>query len=242
MHMETILHKASSRGFFDHGWLRTYHTFSFADYRNPERVSFGALRVLNDDTIAPETGFGLHPHHNMEIVSMPLRGALEHRDNMGNRTVIRAGELQVMSAGKGVLHSEYNESATETAEFLQIWVIPDRPNVTPRYENGNISHLIRPNEISVIVSPFDSHTGGLWIYQQAWFSVADMDTDVSLEYVLRSEKSYGVYAFVLEGNVNAAGVELDRRDGLGITDTARFDLRANGKSRVLLIEVPPYEI
>ena len=242
MHMETILHKASSRGFFDHGWLRTYHTFSFADYRNPERVSFGALRVLNDDTIAPETGFGLHPHHNMEIVSMPLRGALEHRDNMGNRTVIRAGELQVMSAGKGVLHSEYNESATETAEFLQTWVIPDRPNVTPRYENGNISHLIRPNEISVIVSPFDSHTGGLWIYQQAWFSVADMDTDVSLEYVLRSEKSYGVYAFVLEGNVNAAGVELDRRDGLGITDTARFDLRANGKSRVLLIEVPPYEI
>ena len=242
MHMETILHKASSRGFFDHGWLRTYHTFSFADYRNPERVSFGALRVLNDDTIAPETSFGLHPHHNMEIVSMPLRGALEHRDNMGNRTVIRAGELQVMSAGKGVLHSEYNESATETAEFLQIWVIPDRPNVTPRYENGNISHLIRPNEISVIVSPFDSHTGGLWIYQQAWFSVADMDTDVSLEYVLRSEKSYGVYAFVLEGNVNAAGVELDRRDGLGITDTARFDLRANGKSRVLLIEVPPYEI
>ena len=146
MHMETILHKASSRGFFDHGWLRTYHTFSFADYRNPERVSFGALRVLNDDTIAPETGFGLHPHHNMEIVSMPLRGALEHRDNMGNRTVIRAGELQVMSAGKGVLHSEYNESATETAEFLQIWVIPDRPNVTPRYENGNISHLIRPNK------------------------------------------------------------------------------------------------
>ena len=140
--MKTILHKAATRGFFDHGWLKTHHTFSFADYYDPERINFGALRVLNDDKIAGGTGFGLHPHQNMEVVSIPLKGALEHKDSLGHASVIKEGEIQAMSAGTGIRHSEYNKNNNTPAEFLQIWVIPDRMNVSPRYENAVIADLL----------------------------------------------------------------------------------------------------
>lgn len=239
--MDTLLHKAASRGYFDHGWLKTHHTFSFADYYDPARVNFGALRVLNDDTIAPGMGFGMHPHREMEIVSIPLSGALEHKDSMGHTDVIHAGEIQVMSAGTGLYHSEYSKGDDGVADLLQIWVFPDRKGVKPRYENAVISHLIRPNELSVIVSPYPGDGKGLWIYQNAWFSLGDLSRDTRVEYRMHSADSYGVYAFVIEGSVEVAGLLLERRDGVGITRTPSFSVRAVTDARVLLIEVPPVE-
>lgn len=165
--MKTILHKAESRGFFDHGWLKTHHTFSFADYYNPQRIHFGALRVLNDDRIEGGTGFDLHPHKNMEVISIPLKGDLEHQDSLKHKDTIKEGEIQVMSAGTGIMHSEYNRNDDRPTEFLQIWVFPNKQNVAPRYENAVISDLIRKNEICEIVSPYPGNGKGLWIYQQA---------------------------------------------------------------------------
>lgn len=237
--MNALLHKASTRGYFDHGWLKTHHTFSFASYYDAARIHFGALRVLNDDTVAPGMGFDLHPHREMEIVSIPLGGTLEHKDSMGNVSAITTGEIQVMSAGTGLHHSEYNQSRERNVEFLQIWVFPDREGVKPRYENAVISDLIRPNELSVIVSPYpgDGH-GGLWIYQQAWFSWGELDAGTRVEYALKSPGSFGVYVFVIDGEVEVAGQSLSPRDGFGISETDRFEVHAKEKARVLLIEVP----
>ncbi|WP_294139972.1 pirin family protein [uncultured Sanguibacteroides sp.] len=238
--MKTILHKAATRGYFDHGWLKTHHTFSFADYYDPERVNFGALRVLNDDKIAGGTGFGLHPHQNMEVVSIPLKGALEHKDSLGHTSVIKEGEIQAMSAGTGIRHSEYNKNSDTPTEFLQIWVIPDRMNVSPRYENAIIADLLKKNEITEIVSPYPGNGKGLWIHQQAWFSIGELEKNTLQGYKLKSPNSLGVYAFIIEGKATVAGQELDKRDGLGIYDTESFEIKANEHTRILLIEVPPY--
>lgn len=239
--MKTVLHKANTRGHFDHGWLRTSHTFSFADYYNPQRVNFGALRVLNDDSIDPGTGFDFHPHRNMEIVSIPLSGGLKHGDNMGNATVLHQGEIQVMSAGTGVIHSEHNASADKKTDFLQIWVIPDRMNVAPRYETARIGNLIRRNEITTIVSPYPGTDRGLWIYQQAWFSIGELTKGSDHIYHFRSPHSFGVYIFVIEGTIVVEGQELQRRDGQGIYDTQTFGIKIKEDTKVLFIEVPAVE-
>lgn len=214
--MKTILHKAATRGFFDHGWLKTHHTFSFADYYDPERINFGALRVLNDDKIAGGTGFGLHPHQNMEVVSIPLKGALEHKDSLGHASVIKEGEIQAMSAGTGIRHSEYNKNNNTPAEFLQIWVIPDRMNVSPRYENAVIADLLKKNEITEIVSPYPGDGKGLWIYQQAWFSIGELEKNTLQGYKLKSPNSLGVYAFLIEGKCHG------RRKRAGKTGRIRY--------------------
>ncbi|MDR1757320.1 MAG: pirin family protein [Culturomica sp.] len=237
--MEAIIYRAGSRGYFNHGWLRTHHTFSFADYYDPTRINFGTLRVLNDDSIDPGTGFGLHPHRNMEVVSIPLSGALVHTDNLGNSSVLEKGEIQVMSAGTGIHHSEYNQSKEGVTEFLQIWVIPDKLNVKPRYENAVIRDLIKKNEISEVVSPYPGTGKGLWIYQQAWFSIGELGKESQHTYRLKSRNSFGVYLFVIEGSVEIEDIRLDRRDGLGIYDTDAFDIRVHKDSTLLLIEVPP---
>ena len=210
--MKAIVHKANTRGYFDHGWLQTAHTFSFADYYDPERVHFGALRVLNDDRIAPGTGFGMHAHRNMEIVSIPLRGGLEHRDSMGHVSVLHKGEVQVMSAGTGVHHSL---SKDETTEFLQIWVVPAVENVEPRYVNAPIEKLIVPNQISTIVYPYSAHhpeenEKRLWIYQRAWFSIAKLDKGKKVHYRLYNADSFGVYLFVINGAICARKTRRNR--------------------------------
>lgn len=243
--MKTILHKADSRGHFDHGWLKTYHTFSFADYYDPERVHFGALRVINDDRVEPGTGFGTHSHSNMEIISVPLEGTLEHRDSMGNVTRLKPGEIQVMSAGTGIMHSEYSVSVNTTTEFLQIWILPEQQNVKPRYFEGKINKQIVTNAISEIVYPYPGKEAaeandGFWIHQQAWISFARLTKDALVTYDLHTPESYGVYLFVIEGNVNAAEQTLEKRDGLGIIDVEKFDIKAIEDSYVLLIEVPPF--
>lgn len=237
--METVLHRADTRGHFNHGWLKTYHTFSFAEYFDPARVNFGALRVLNDDTIAPGQGFGMHPHNNMEIITIPLHGDLEHKDSMGHTEAISEGEIQVMSAGTGIHHSEYNKNNNRPVELLQIWVIPEKKSVEPRYENAVIADLIRKNELSEIVSPYPGTGKGLWIHQQAWFSIGDLDPETTVKYTLKSPDSLGVYVFVIKGSITAGNVELNKRDGLGITKADSFKIKALTDARVLLMEVPP---
>lgn len=238
--MKTELHKANSRGYFDHGWLQTHHTFSFADYFNRDRMHFGALRVLNDDTVAPVNGFGLHPHSNMEIVTIPIAGELTHGDSMGHAETIKHGEIQVMSAGTGVRHSEMNRSKDTAVEFLQIWVIPEEENVEPRYDSATILDLLQQNEITTIVSPYPGDGKGLWVHQQAWFSVGYLDKGTLRRYDLKSKDSYGVYAFIINGAAQVGGVLLGARDGLGLSEiTDGFDIQAMAEdTRILLIEVP----
>jgi hypothetical protein len=235
--MKTIIHKANTRGFADHGWLKSNHTFSFANYYNPERVHFGALRVLNDDYVAPGQGFGAHPHDNMEIVSIPLEGDLEHKDSMGNVAVIRNGDIQVMSAGSGVTHSEYNKSSNEPVKFLQIWIFPNKKNVAPRYDQISLNIAERQNRFQQIVSP-NANDDGVWIHQEAWFHLGRFDKDFSLEYVLK-RKGNGVYIFLLTGAVSVDGAELNHRDGMGIWEAEGFSLKSiSNNTEVLLMEVP----
>ncbi len=234
--MKTIIHKADTRGKANHGWLKTHHTFSFANYYNPERMHFGTLRVLNDDWIAGGQGFGMHPHDNMEIITIPTRGVVEHKDSMGNHGTITAGEIQVMSAGTGVFHSEFNGSEHEALELFQIWVIPNKRNVTPRYEQMSIAELAKKDTLYQIVSP-NPDDAGMWINQDAWFSMGDLSAGWQGNYELKTKTS-GVYAFVIEGSVEIAGTSLDKRDGLGIVDTESFDIKASSDARILLMEVP----
>lgn len=234
--MKTVLHKSETRGHANHGWLDTHHTFSFANYYNPERVHFGALRVLNDDWIAGGEGFSKHPHDNMEIVSIPLSGALEHKDSMGNTAVIREGEIQVMSAGTGIFHSEYNKEADQEARFLQIWVYPSEKNTTPRYSQVSIKDIAKPDTLYQIVSP-DSEDQGAWIRQQAWFFLGDLSQGWKGTYTLKKKDS-GVYFFLLEGSINVAGYTLERRDGLGVYEVESLDIEVNAPSRLLVMEVP----
>lgn len=234
--MKTILHRAETRGHADHGWLNTHHTFSFAGYHNPDRMNFGALRVLNDDIVAPGMGFGKHPHDNMEIVSIPLQGDLEHQDSMGNKSVIREGDIQVMSAGTGVFHSEYNPNNDKETHFLQIWLFPRERNLAPRYDQISIREVAVPNRFYQILSP-NKREQGVWINQDAWFSMAHFDSGATDNYTLKRSGN-GVYVFVLEGCLKTNNIELNARDGLGVTDIVEINVSAVTPSKVLLMELP----
>lgn len=231
--MNITIHRASSRGHANHGWLDTHHTFSFANYFNPERMQFGALRVLNDDKVLPEEGFGTHPHKNMEVVSIPLKGRLRHGDSLNNSHTITRGEIQVMSAGTGIQHSEFNDSLTEPLEFLQIWIIPDRINYAPQVP-GLRYHppLLKHNEISTFLAPETD----ISIMQQAWFSWAELDRGIEREYQFKGRNT-GVYIFVIDGEIKIGDAILHSRDGAGITDTETVSIEALQNSTVLLMEV-----
>lgn len=234
--MKTVLHKSDTRGLADHGWLKSRHTFSFANYYDPQRIHFGALRVLNDDAITGGTGFGKHPHDNMEIISIPLEGALEHKDSMGNTAIIKHGDVQVMSAGTGIFHSEYNASKEGDGKFLQIWVFPNKKNVKPRYDQITLDVDDRHNKLQQVLSP-NPDDDGVWIYQDAWFSMGNFDKDFTTDYKVHREGN-GVYAFVLKGDVTIAGEQLHNRDGLGIWETDSFSIKADSDTELLLMEVP----
>ena len=234
--MKTVLHKANTRGHANHGWLDSYHTFSFAGYYDPTRIHFGALRVLNDDIVAGGAGFGQHPHDNMEIVSIPLRGSLEHGDNTGGHGIIKSGEVQIMSAGSGIAHSEKNASKTEDVNFLQIWVFPKKKNIEPRYDQKLYEAEERMNAFQTVVAP-DKKNGALWINQDAWFSLGKFSKGKTAEYALNKNTS-GVYAFVIEGDVTVYDQKLNKRDGLGIWEIDKLNISADSDAEILLIEVP----
>jgi hypothetical protein len=231
-----ILHKADSRGEANHGWLYSRHTFSFAQYYDPERMHFGVLRVLNDDRVAGGMGFGTHPHENMEIISIPLEGDLEHKDSMGNTTVIRHGDIQVMSAGTGVYHSEYNKNKGEEVKFLQIWVFPNKKNVTPRYDQITLNPDDRKNKWQQILSP-NPEDAGVWIHQDAWFHLGDFDKGQVAPYALKKTGN-GLYVFVLKGSALLNDQLLETRDGAGIWDVDAVQITANENAEILLMEVP----
>jgi redox-sensitive bicupin YhaK (pirin superfamily) len=233
----SVLHKAESRGLADHGWLKSHHTFSFANYYNPERMHFGVLRVLNDDRVAAGMGFGTHPHDNMEIISIPLAGDLEHKDSMGNVTVIRNGDIQVMSAGTGIQHSEYNQSRETEVKFLQIWVFPNKRNVKPRYDQLTLKLEDRHNRLQQVLSP-NPDDDGVWIHQDAWFHLGQFDQGKKETYKIKKSGN-GVYAFVLSGTFVLEGQALQSRDGFGIWDIDQIHLEATTQgAEILLMEVP----
>lgn len=233
--MKKVIDRASSRGFFNHGWLKTYHTFSFANYYNPERIHFGALRVLNDDSVAPSMGFDTHPHKNMEVISIPLKGYLRHGDSVQNTQTITPGDIQVMSTGSGIYHSEYNDSEEEQLQFLQIWVFPRIENTKPEYNNFDVRSLLKENELSLIISP-DGKTPAS-IKQDAWFSMGDFDTERTIEYCMHQEGN-GAYLFVIEGEISVLDERLSKRDGIGIWDISNFSIRVTKGTKLLVIEVP----
>jgi quercetin 2,3-dioxygenase len=234
--MKTVMHKAATRGHANHGWLDSWHTFSFAGYYNPNRIHFGALRVLNDDTVAAGKGFGTHPHDNMEIISIPLEGDLEHQDSLGNKQVIRQGDVQVMSAGTGVAHSEKNRNEDLPVRFLQIWVLPNKKDVEPRYDQKAFSDAEKHNNLVTVVSPI-GEKGGVNIYQDAWFSIGRLDKGTHLTYAVKGKEN-GVYAFLLEGDVTINDVVMNRRDGLGVWEEKTLSISANSNAEILLMEVP----
>ena len=234
--MKTVIHKAATRGHANHGWLNSYHSFSFAGYYNPERIHFGALRVLNDDSVAAGMGFGTHPHDNMEIISIPLSGDLKHKDSMGNETIIKQGDIQVMSAGTGISHSEMNANKDKDVKFLQIWVFPNKKNVQPRYGQITLDESKMKNNLLQVVSP-NADDEGVWIHQDAWFSLGNLEKGITKEYKLKGTNS-GVYAFVLEGDVTINGEVLNTRDGLAISETDTLNITADSDARLLLMEVP----
>jgi hypothetical protein len=233
----TILHKAETRGHANHGWLDSHHTFSFANYYNPERMHFGVLRVLNDDRVDPGMGFGTHPHDNMEIISIPLEGDLQHKDSMGNVAVIKHGDIQVMSAGTGIQHSEYNLNSNKLTKFLQIWVFPNKKNVTPRYDQITLDAKDRHNKLQQIISP-NANDAGVWIHQDAWFHLGQFDKEIKSAYQFKKEGN-GVYAFVIKGNFKINDQEINERDGFGVWNTNKIDITSlKDNSEILLMEVP----
>ena len=237
--MKTIIHKADSRGFANHGWLQANHSFSFASYHNPEKVHFGALRVLNDDIIAPKIGFGTHPHDNMEIITIPLKGVLKHKDNMSDEWLsVLPEEVQVMSAGTGVQHSEINGSMEDHLSLFQIWVIPNKQNVTPRYDQKSFTLEDRKNKLQTLVTSIDEDfEGSLKIHQDAIISRIDLDEANAINYKLKS-KNHGVYIMNIFGNVTIENETLETRDALGISETDSFSIHASTNSSLLFIEVP----
>lgn len=234
--LQYTLHKAETRGDANHGWLHSKHTFSFANYYDANRMHFGVLRVLNDDTVSAGMGFGTHSHNNMEIISIPLEGDLEHKDSMGNTTVIRKGDIQIMSAGTGIQHSEYNKNKDAEVKFLQIWIIPNKKNVTPRYDQITLNPIDRKNQLQQIISP-NPDDAGIWIHQNAWFYLADFDTDFSLSYSIKSKEN-GLYIFILNGQIQINDLTLHSRDGLGIWDTDQIDINVTANTSFLLMDLP----
>jgi hypothetical protein len=232
----TVLHKANTRGHADHGWLNAYHSFSFASWYNPERVQFGVLRVLNDDTIAGGMGFGTHPHDNMEIITIPLEGDLAHKDSMGNAETIKTGDVQVMSAGTGIRHSEFNPNADQQTKLFQIWLFPRTKNVEPRYQQITLDTTEQKNNFAQIVSP-NPEDAGVWIHQDAWFHLSDFDAGFSKNYELKKEGN-GLYVFVISGTVSVDGQELETRDGLGIWNFQHLEFVATTDTKFLLMEIP----
>jgi redox-sensitive bicupin YhaK (pirin superfamily) len=234
--MKKTFHPANERGHNDIGWLKANFSFSFGPYYNPAKVHFGALRVLNDDIIAGGTGFGTHPHDNMEIITIPISGALEHRDSMGNIGVIQSGEVQVMSAGTGIQHSEYNHSKTEAANTLQIWLFPKEMTTEPRYDQKNFAEELKPNQFATLVSPVKEGTA-LWINQDAIFSMGDFEAGQQIKYDIKIAGN-GAYIFVIEGKIAAEGTDLNKRDALGVEDTSSITIETQTQSRILIMEVP----
>jgi len=233
----SVIHKADSRGKADHGWLVSNHTFSFANYHNPERMHFGVLRVLNDDKVEAGRGFGTHPHDNMEIISIPLEGDLEHKDSMGNSAVIRSGDIQVMSAGTGIMHSEFNKNTDRPVKFLQIWVYPNKRNVTPRYDQITLEKTKSQNTFQQILSP-NADDEGVWIHQDAWFHLGNFENQIETDYQLK-KKGNGVYAFILKGSAEIEGQPLEKRDGFGVWDITDLTIKATAEgTEILLMEVP----
>ena len=234
--MKTIYHKASERGHVNHGWLNAHHSFSFAAYHDPAKVHFGLLRVLNDDIVAPGMGFGMHPHDNMEIVTIPLKGALEHRDNMGNIGVIHPNEIQAMSAGSGIKHSEYNHSKTEEVNLLQIWVFPKERNITPRYDQRSFTAADKNGKFKTIVAPVKTDDV-MWINQDAYFSIGNFKNDTVIEYTIQHSGN-GAYIFVIEGEALIVGQKLTKRDAIGVWDTDKISIKIAAQTELLIIDVP----
>lgn len=234
---KTIVHKANTRGHADHGWLNAHHSFSFAGYHDPERVHFGMLRVLNDDIVSQGMGFGKHPHDNMEIITIILEGALEHKDSMGHTQAIHPNEVQVMSAGTGVFHSEYNHNRDKKVNLLQLWIFPDKRNVEPRYDQKVFAAEERVNKLQTLVSSIDGNDEGLKIHQDARIYRTTLEAGKSLSHVIKGDH-HGVYAFVIDGSVNINGQDLDKRDAAGMSGVEHLDIKALANTDLLLIEVP----
>ena len=234
--MRKMIHKANTRGVADFGWLHSKHTFSFSSYYNPNRMQFGALRVLNDDIVAPDMGFGTHGHENMEIVSIPISGELAHRDSTGNAEVIYPGEVQIMSAGTGIRHSEFNHSQNDPVNFLQIWILPKEIGIKPRYEQKLFDVSERKNKLQTVVSPV-KNSDAVWINQDSYFSLANLEQGKELEYKMNLAGN-GVYLFLIEGSITFDGEIFEKRDGIGISETNSFNLQAKENSEILFIEVP----
>ncbi|MEC8257360.1 MAG: pirin family protein [Bacteroidota bacterium] len=238
--MKTVFHPSDSRGYANHGWLEARHSFSFASWYQPDRLHFGALRVLNDDIIQGGMGFGTHPHDNMEIVTIPLKGDLEHKDSLGNSAVIREGDIQVMSAGTGVQHSEYNNSPDKEINLFQLWLFPNKQNVKPRYDQLPIRSLHQKNEFFQILSP-SANDQGVWIHQDAWMHILDADQGQSFDYVLQSPEN-GVYLIVIEGEVEVDNQTLFRRDAIGIWETDKLTIKTKTDAELLLVQVPMLQL
>jgi quercetin 2,3-dioxygenase len=232
-----VLHKSETRGVANHGWLTSRHTFSFANYHNPERMHFGVLRVLNDDIVAGGKGFGTHPHDNMEIISIPLSGDLEHKDSMGNTAVIKQGDIQVLSAGTGITHSEFNKNKESEVRFLQIWMFPNKKSVTPRYDQIKLDETKMKNNFLQILSP-SADDDGVWVHQNAWFHIGQFEKGKKANYALKDAAQNGVYVFMLEGDATVNGQALNKRDGFGLWDIKSLEITADNNARILLMEVP----
>lgn len=234
--MKKIIHRANSRGHFDYGWLKTYYTFSFSNYHDPERVNFGMLRVLNDDSIEGGQGFGTHPHNDMEIVTIPLEGALAHKDSTGSEGVIYPDEIQVMSAGTGIQHSEFNHLQDGTTKLLQLWIFPDKKGYEPRYKQKFFDAEDRKNKLQFIVTP-EKKDDNLWLNQDAYLALTELEKDKSIKYKIHTKRN-GVYLFLIEGEISIGDETLSKRDGIGIWGTDEFTITANSDSKILLIEIP----
>ncbi len=233
----SVIHKADSRGKADHGWLVSNHTFSFANYHNPERMHFGVLRVLNDDKVEAGRGFGTHPHDNMEIISIPLEGDLEHKDSMGNSAIIKSGDIQVMSAGTGIMHSEFNKNNDSLVKFLQIWVYPNKRNVSPRYDQITLDKSKGHNKFQQVLSP-NAHDEGVWIHQDAWFHLGNFDNNTEINYQIK-KKGNGIYAFILKGSAEIGGQNIEKRDGFGVWNISDLNIKSTTEdTEILLMEVP----
>jgi redox-sensitive bicupin YhaK (pirin superfamily) len=232
----SVLHKANTRGNANHGWLNAYHSFSFGSWYNPDRIQFGMLRVLNDDTIAAGMGFGTHPHDNMEIITIPLEGDLAHKDSMGNGTTIKSGDIQVMSAGTGIQHSEFNPNHDQHTKLFQIWLFPKYRNVEPRYQQITLDKSLEKNDFAQILSP-NPDDAGVWIHQDAWFYLSDFDKDFSKKLSLKKEGN-GFYIMNIEGEIEVNGEQLERRDAIGIWATNEIEIKANTNAKFLIMEIP----